>query len=112
MEKKQNMTELMRTIDLVLDKVVWVNNNGDMVSLKDLLHVTNKDGSARNIEDLERPDLIGAFTSLQIRHELFSVKIADLSNDEMAAKIKDLVFFETKAILEKADVAVVDEKVA
>ncbi|MDR1691354.1 MAG: hypothetical protein LBR35_00740 [Rickettsiales bacterium] len=112
MEKKQNMTDLMRTIDVVLSQIVWVDSESNMVTLKDLLHRPNSDGSSRSIDDLDRPNLIGAFTSLQIRHELFSVKIADLSNSELAAKIKDLVFFETKAILESKEVSIVDEKVA
>ncbi len=99
MENTSKMSELMQVIDTVLEKIVWVNADADVVSLKSLLHMPKADGTPRSVDDLTRQELTGAYTCLQIRHELFGDRIQDLSNQDLSSKIKDIVFSETQAIL-------------
>ena len=71
MESK-NKTVLMTVIDTILEEVVWVNQNGETISLKDALAKNIHAGKLGNIEALDRSDLIGAYTSFQIKRQSFA----------------------------------------
>lgn len=95
----ENMTKIMDAIDGVVETIVWVNAEGDLINLKQLLH-KSVGGKGRMIEDLNRSDLIGAYTCLQIQFERFDRKIQDLSNDDLVSEIKEMIFMKARDILE------------
>jgi hypothetical protein len=98
---KPEFSKIIQIIDKILENIVWVNKNSKLVSLKSMLHQSNGDGAAKSIEDLEMDDLIGAFTCLQIRHELFGENPHKLTKNELAGRIKDVIFNEAKVELDK-----------
>lgn len=106
----KNMHEIMVALDRVLTTTVWVNADRQIVSLADELHV-GAGNAPRVIEDLPRTSLIGAFVSLQIRSDNFSVAAESLETMDLALRVKDMVFAEAKKILD-ADVATTCDKVA
>ena len=59
MSMAQNIKKIMIALDKVLTTTVWVNQDRQIVSLADELHV-GAGTSPRSIEDLARPSLIGA----------------------------------------------------
>ena len=91
MESK-NKTVLMAIIDSILEHTTWVNALGEDVSLKDSL---GKSTTGR-IEDLAKDDLVGAYTSFQVKKQSFSENIKDKSIKELSDDIKLFIFNETR----------------
>ncbi len=95
MESK-NKTVLMTIIDTILEETVWVNKTGETISLKDALAKNIKMGNVGNIDSLDRSDLLGAYTSFQIKRQSFAENTRDMSNKEIADKIKLFIFEDTR----------------
>ena len=95
MESK-NKTVLMTIIDTILEETVWVNKTGETISLKDALAKNIKMGNIGNIDSLDRSDLLGAYTSFQIKRQSFAENTRDMSNKEIADKIKLFIFEDTR----------------
>ncbi len=95
MESK-NKTVLMTIIDTILEETVWVNKSGETISLKDALAKNIKMGNVGNIDGLDRSDLIGAYTSFQIKRQSFAENTRDMSDKEIADKIKLFIFEDTR----------------
>lgn len=95
MESK-NKTVLMTVIDTILEETVWVNKSGETVSLKDAIAKNIKAGKSSNIDGLERSDLLGAYTSFQIKRQSFAENTRDMSDKELADKIKLFIFEDTR----------------
>lgn len=95
MESK-NKTVLMTVIDTILEETVWVNKSGETISLKDAIAKNIKMGNAGNIESLDRSDLLGAYTSFQIKRQSFAENTRDMSNKDIADKIKLFIFEDTR----------------
>ena len=111
MESK-NKTVLMTIIDTILEETVWVNKTGETISLKDALAKNIKMGNVGNIDSLDRSDLLGAYTSFQIKRQSFAENTRDMSNKEIADKIKLFIFEDTREqmlLLEK-ELNISDEK--
>ncbi|MCL2017186.1 MAG: hypothetical protein FWG80_00200 [Alphaproteobacteria bacterium] len=106
----KNLKEIMAALDKVLNTTVWVNTDRQIVSLADELSV-GAGNSPRTIEDLSRASLTGAYVSLQIRSDNFSVAAEGLETTDLAARVKDMVFVEAKKILDEAS-GVTTEKIA
>ncbi|MHA1540909.1 MAG: hypothetical protein ACTSXL_05095 [Alphaproteobacteria bacterium] len=102
MTTKSQMDKVMKAIDQVLGTIVWVNPEGDLVNLKQILHKTIN-GKGKMIEDLARPDLVGAYTCLQIQFERFDKKIQDLSNEDLIAEIKEMMFMKARETIELSE---------
>ncbi len=107
---EKSMNILMNTIDSVLEEIVWVNKKSEIVNLKQLLGEKPECGPAGCIEALAYEDLVGAYTCLQIRHEMFGETIVGKSNEEIAKNIKDMVFVEARARLISAGLCSANEK--
>ncbi|MCL2338904.1 MAG: hypothetical protein FWC51_03030 [Proteobacteria bacterium] len=107
----KNIREIMIALDKVLTTTVWVNADRQIVSLADELHI-GVGNAPRTIEDLARPSLIGAFVSLQIRSDNFSVAAESLETSDLAIRVKDMVFAEAKKILDAETATGMVEKVA
>jgi hypothetical protein len=107
----KNIKEIMVALDKVLTTTVWVNADRQIVSLADELHI-GAGNSPRTIEDLPRPSLVGAFVSLQIRSDNFSVAAESLETAELALRVKDMVFAEAKNVLDETTCATTPEKIA
>ena len=95
MESK-NKTVLMTIIDTILEETVWVNKSGETVSLKDAIARSIKAGNTGNIDSLERSDLLGAYTSFQIKRQSFAENTRDMSDKELSDKIKLFIFEDTR----------------
>ncbi len=95
MESK-NKTVLMTVIDTILEETVWVNKSGETVSLKDAIARNIKSGNVGNIDSLERSDLLGAYTSFQIKRQSFAENTRDMSDKELSDKIKLFIFEDTR----------------
>ena len=106
----KNIKEIMLALDNVLTTTVWVNVDRQIVSLSDELHI-GAGNTPRSIEDLSRSSLVGAFVSLQIRGDNFDVSAESLDTVELALRVKEIVFAETKKIMD-AESGAVREKVA
>ncbi len=102
MTKNSQMTKVMEAIDQVLGTIVWVNPEGDLVNLKQILHKT-VNGKGKLIETLARQDLVGAYTCLQIQFERFDKKIQDLSNEDLIAEIKEMMFMKARETIELSE---------
>ena len=94
----QNLKEIMVALDKVLNSTVWVNSKRQIVSLAEEMHKSNN-GQPMNIEDLVRAALTGAYVSLQIRLDDFSVAAEGLETSDLAAKVKEMVFAEARKAL-------------
>ena len=92
MESK-NKTVLMAIIDSILEHTTWVNALGEDVSLKDSL---GKSTTGR-IEDLAKDDLVGAYTSFQVKKQSFSKNPKEMDTKDLSNEIKIFIFEETKA---------------
>ena len=92
----KNKTVLMTIIDTILEETVWVNKTGETISLKDALAKNIKMGNVGNIDSLDRSDLLGAYTSFQIKRQSFAENTRDMSNKEIADKIKLFIFEDTR----------------
>ena len=95
MESK-NKTVLMTVIDTILEETVWVNKSGETISLKDAIARNIKAGNNGNVDGLERSDLLGAYTSFQIKRQSFAENTRDMSDKELADKIKLFIFEDTR----------------
>ena len=106
----KSMSILMNTIDLVLEEIVWVNKNSDIVNLKQVLSNKTNCKSAGCLESLPYEDLIGAYTCLQIRHDMFDEDVTSKSNKEISSKVKEMIFFEARNKLIEAGLCKIDSK--
>lgn len=95
----KNIKEIMIALDKVLTTTVWVNADRQIVSLSDELHI-GKNNVPRSIEDLSRGALVGAYVSLQIRTDNFDVAAESLETQDLALRVKEMVFAEAKKILD------------
>ncbi|MCL2369197.1 MAG: hypothetical protein FWC83_00810 [Alphaproteobacteria bacterium] len=98
----KNLKEIMVALDKVLTTTVWVNQDRQIVSLAEELHV-GAGAAPRTIEDLCRASLTGAYVSLQIRSDNFEVAAESLETSELAARVKEMVFMEAKKIMDEVD---------
>jgi len=105
-----NIKEIMVALDKVLTTTVWVNADRQIVSLADELHI-GIENTPRTIEDLPRTSLVGAFVSLQIRSDNFSIAAESLETADLAMRVKEMVFAEAKKLLD-IDTATHTDKVA
>jgi hypothetical protein len=99
-----NIQNIMVALNRVLTTTVWVNADRQIVSLSDELHIANN-GSSRSIEDLPRASLIGAYVSLQIRTDNFDVAAESLDTRELSLRVKEMVFSESKKIMDAESTA-------
>ncbi|MCL2758240.1 MAG: hypothetical protein FWE64_02865 [Alphaproteobacteria bacterium] len=97
----KNLKEIMAALDKVLTTTVWVNADRQIVSLADELCI-GAGTAPRTIEDLPRASLTGAYVSLQIRSDDFTVAAESLDTANLAAKVKEMVFAEAKKIMDEA----------
>ena len=97
----KNLNEIMVALDKVLTTTVWVNADRQIVSLADELSI-GMGNAPRTIEDLPRTSLTGAFVSLQIRADNFSVAAESLETSDLAMRVKEMVFAEAKKLLDAA----------
>jgi len=98
MESK-NKTILASIIDGVLEETVWVNSAGETVSLKEMIAKNIHIGRGANLDDLDRRDLLGAYTSFQIKRQSFGESTRDMSSHDLAAGIKGFIFEEAHATM-------------
>lgn len=99
----KNIKEIMVALNKVLTTTVWVNEDRQIVSLADELHI-GQNNAPRSIEDLARSSLIGAYVSLQIRTDNFDIAAESLDTKTLALRVKEMVFSEAKKVMETADV--------
>ncbi|MCR5506973.1 MAG: hypothetical protein K6F04_03950 [bacterium] len=115
MESK-NKTVLMTVIDTILEETVWVNKSGETISLKDAIARNIKAGKTGNVEGLDRSDLLGAYTSFQIKRQSFAENTKNMSDKELADKIKLFIFEDTREqmiLLERElDISTAERKTA
>ncbi|MDR2099074.1 MAG: hypothetical protein LBO78_03560 [Rickettsiales bacterium] len=95
MESK-NKTVLMTVIDAILEDLAWVNKNGETVSLKEALAKNIRNGKRGGIEMLARDELIGAYTSMQIRRQSFSEPTQGMADSEIADRLKLFIFEDSR----------------
>lgn len=96
---QKNIKQIMIALDQVLSTTVWVNQDRQIISLSDELHVGNNN-APRSIEDLPRASLVGAYVSLQIRTDNFDIAAETLETHDLALKVKEMVFAEAKKIMD------------
>lgn len=99
----KNIKEIMIALNQVLTTTVWVNEDRQIISLRDELQI-GKNNSPRSIEDLNRSSLVGAYVSLQIRTDNFDVAAESLDTKALALRVKEMVFTEAKAIMDAGEV--------
>lgn len=99
----KNIKEIMVALNKVLTLTVWVNEDRQIVSLADELHI-GQNNVPRSIEDLPRASLIGAYVSLQIRTDNFDVAAESLETKTLALRVKEMVFAEAKKTMESSEV--------
>lgn len=100
----KNIKEIMIALNQVLTTTVWVNENRQIISLRDELEI-GKNNSPRSIEDLPRTSLVGAYVSLQIRTDNFDVAAESLDTKTLAMRVKEMVFAEAKKIMDAGEVS-------
>lgn len=100
---QKNIKDIMIALDQVLTTTVWVNQDRQIVSLSDELHIGNNN-APRSIEDLPRASLIGAYVSLQIRTDNFDTAAETLDTKDLALQVKSMVFVEAKKILDAGNI--------
>ncbi len=93
--KSKNQTVIMSIIEGILEDTIWVNRQGSTISLKDALMANIGQGLDSGLENLNREDLSGAYTSFQIKRQMFAENITNMTNKEIADKIKLFIFEET-----------------
>ncbi|MFQ6760315.1 MAG: hypothetical protein ACLRFM_02875 [Alphaproteobacteria bacterium] len=96
---QKNIKQIMIALDQVLNTTVWVNQDRQIISLSDELHIGHNN-APRSIEDLPRASLVGAYVSLQIRTDNFDVAAESLETHDLALKVKEMVFAEAKKIMD------------
>jgi hypothetical protein len=97
----KNIKEIMVALNSVLTTTVWVNEDRQIVSLADELHI-GQNNAPRSIEDLPRASLVGAYVSLQIRTDNFDVAAESLDTKALALRVKEMVFAEAKKTMDSA----------
>jgi hypothetical protein len=107
---QKNIKEIMFALNKVLTTTVWVNEDRQIISLSDELHI-GKNNAPRSIEDLSRASLVGAYVSLQIRTDNFDIAAESLETKVLALRVKEMVFAEAKKIMEASEVKT-NEKIA
>lgn len=98
----KNIKEIMIALNQVLSTTVWVNEDRQIISLRDELEI-GKNNTPRSIEDLARPSLVGAYVSLQIRTDNFDIAAESMDTKTLALRVKEMVFAEAKKIMDAAD---------
>ena len=88
--KSKNQTVIMSIIEGVLEDTIWVNKQGITTSLKEVLVKNIGQGLDAGLENLT-----GAYTSFQIKRQMFAESITNMTNKEIADKIKLFIFEET-----------------
>lgn len=104
----KNIKEIMVALNNVLTTTVWVNEDRQIISLSDELHIGNNN-APRSIEDLARSSLIGAYVSLQIRTDNFDVAAESLETSVLALRVKEMVFSEAKKSMDAGEVKAADK---
>ena len=93
MESK-NKTVIMAIIDGILENLIWVNRVGQTVSLKDVISKSGQLTNGSMVDNLSRDDLLGAYTAYQIRRQTFAENAYNMSDKEIADKVKLFIFEE------------------
>ena len=93
--KSKNQTVIMSIIEGILQDTIWVNKQGKTTSLKDVFVANIGQGVDVGLENLDRDDLSGAYTSFQIKRQMFAESITNMTNKEIADRIKLFIFEET-----------------
>lgn len=104
----KNIKEIMVALNKVLTTTVWVNEDRQIVSLSDELHI-GQNNAPRSIEDLPRTSLTGAYVSLQIRTDNFDVAAESLGTKDLALRVKEMVFSEAKKAMDVSEVKTSDK---
>ncbi|MBN1324887.1 MAG: hypothetical protein JW974_01585 [Alphaproteobacteria bacterium] len=102
---QKNIKEIMVALNKVLTTTVWVNEDRQIISLSDELHI-GQNNSPRSIEDLPRTSLVGAYVSLQIRTDNFDIAAESLETKSLALRVKEMVFSEAKKIMDSEKVEI------
>lgn len=100
---QKNIKEIMIALNQVLTTTVWVNEDRQIISLRDELQIGNNN-APRSIEDLDRTSLVGAYVSLQIRTDNFDIAAESLDTKTLALRVKEMVFAEAKKIMDAGKV--------
>lgn len=103
----KNIKEIMIALNQVLTTTVWVNEDRQIISLRDELQI-GKNNTPRSIEDLARTSLVGAYVSLQIRTDNFDIAAESLDTKTLALRVKEMVFTEAKKIMDAGTVTSTD----
>ena len=98
----KNIKEIMIALNQVLTTTVWVNEDRQIISLRDELQI-GKNNTPRSIEDLARASLVGAYVSLQIRTDNFDIAAESLDTKTLALHVKEMVFAEAKKIMDAGE---------
>ncbi|MDE6250220.1 MAG: hypothetical protein K2M34_01115 [Alphaproteobacteria bacterium] len=104
---QKNIKEIMIALNQVLTTTVWVNEDRQIISLRDELQI-GKNNAPRSIEDLNRTSLVGAYVSLQIRTDNFDIAAESLDTKTLALRVKEMVFAEAKKIMDAGKVESTD----
>ena len=107
---EKSMKVLMNTIDTVLSEIVWVNKDSEIVNLKQVLSTKTNCKTTGCIESLPYDDLVGAYTCLQIRHNMFDDNTTNQNNQEISNKIKNIIFHEAREKLITAGLCKMNDK--
>jgi hypothetical protein len=95
MESK-NKTILSSIIDGILEDTVWVNASGETISLKEAVARNIHMGSGAELVALDRRDLLGAYTSFQIKRQSFGTSTRGMAEADLAEGIKSFIFDEAR----------------
>lgn len=92
----KNATILMTVIDSVVEGIIWVDKDEKTMTLKEALFDNIRHGRTMAIESLDRNALIGAYTSCQIQNQSFDESTKDLTDAQIAERIKLYINEETQ----------------
>ncbi|MDR0319328.1 MAG: hypothetical protein LBH81_01155 [Rickettsiales bacterium] len=92
----QNLVQIMTALDQVLASVAWLGADGKIDSLKGRL----QNGGTDSLDKLPRDALTGAYIALQIKCDNFEPAVESLNDEELALRVKAMVFSEAKKILD------------
>ncbi|MCL2629550.1 MAG: hypothetical protein FWD33_02570 [Alphaproteobacteria bacterium] len=91
----QNLIQIMSALDNVMASTAWLGADGRIESLKDRLQE-----GADSLDKLPRDALTGAYIALQIKTDNFEVAVEGLSDEDLALRVKAMVFSEAKKIID------------
>lgn len=91
-----NIKSIMIALNNILTNTVWVNDKREIVSLSDKLQ-----SGIPCIEELDKGSLIGAYVSLQIRTDNFDISADTLTQEELAKRVKEMIFSEAKKLMDE-----------